>query len=98
MLTDDVFKNRQEFDLATFDDRYLQTSPGVEVFKVKKGEKVSTFKQELMEKYNLSPNGFRLWSVIYRSNETVRVDLPLTPAEESGSKLLIIIIILFNFK
>ncbi|CAO3609348.1 unnamed protein product [Cunninghamella echinulata] len=85
VLTDDLFKDRQEFDFATFDDRNLQTSPGVEVFRVKKGEKVSAFKQELMDKYKLNPNNIRLWSLIHRSNETVRVDQPLTSAEENGT-------------
>lgn len=86
MITDETFKDSQEFDLATFDDRAIQTSPGVDVFKVLKTGTVASFKDKLVDHYKLEKDKVRLWNVIYRTNETVRVDQPFTPNEEQDSK------------
>ena len=72
--------------MAVFDDRNLEASPNVDIFKALKTEKISTFKQQLVEHYNLEPERFRLWSILYRQNKTVRVDQPLTSADERLSK------------
>ncbi|GAA5807685.1 hypothetical protein MFLAVUS_001059 [Mucor flavus] len=82
VVTDNSFKDYQGFNLAVFDDRYLEASAGVDIFKALKTEKVSTFKQQLMDHYKLEPERFRLWSILYRQNKTVRVDQPLTSADE----------------
>ncbi|KAI8086603.1 uncharacterized protein BX664DRAFT_299394 [Halteromyces radiatus] len=85
VLTDELFEDRQEFDLATFDDRLLQASPGVEIFKVLKSDTIASFKDTLVKHYKLDKDKVRLWNVIYRTNETVRVDQPFTPDEERGT-------------
>lgn len=86
MITDETFRNRQEFDLATFDDRALQATPGVDIFKVLKNDTVATFKGKLADHYKFAEDKIRLWSVIYRTNETVRIDQPITATEELDSK------------
>ncbi|CAO3594348.1 unnamed protein product [Absidia cylindrospora] len=85
VITDETFKNRQEFDLATFDDRAIQTTPGVDVFKVRKTDTVAAFKDKLVDHYKLDKDRVRLWNVIYRTNETVRIDQPFTPSEEQDT-------------
>ncbi|KAG0181285.1 hypothetical protein DFQ29_008812 [Apophysomyces sp. BC1021] len=82
VVTNESFKTRQEFDLAVFDDKNLETSTGVDVFKVLKSEKVVNFKQSLAEHFKLEPEKFRLWSILYRANKTIRVDSPLSPTDE----------------
>ncbi|KAI8384621.1 uncharacterized protein BYT42DRAFT_493907 [Radiomyces spectabilis] len=85
VVTDATFANRQEFDIAMFDDRRLETSPEVDIFKVPRTEKIVVFKQKIIEHYKINPEKFRLWTIAYRSNETARVDRPLTPTEERMS-------------
>ncbi|CAO3657616.1 unnamed protein product [Mucor hiemalis] len=82
VVTDQSFEDYQGFNLAIFDDRFLEVSPHVQVFKAPKTEKISAFKQQLVDHYKLSPDRFRLWSILYRKNKTVRVDQPLDAAEE----------------
>jgi ubiquitin carboxyl-terminal hydrolase 7 len=87
VVTDDSFKDYQGFNLAVFDDRYLEVSPHVDVFKAPKTDKISAFKQKIVEHYKLEPEKFRLWSILYRQNKTVRVDQALSLADERQSKL-----------
>ncbi|EIE78675.1 hypothetical protein RO3G_03379 [Rhizopus delemar RA 99-880] len=82
VVTDDSFKDYQGFNLAIFDDRYLEVSPHVDVFKAPKTEKITEFKKQLMEHYNLEANAFRLWSVHGRQNKTTRVGQFLNSNEE----------------
>ncbi|CAO0793297.1 unnamed protein product [Mucor circinelloides] len=82
VVTDESFQDYQGFNLAVFDDRYLEVSPHVQVFKAPKTEKISAFKQQLVDHYKLEPERFRLWSILYRQNKTVRVDQVLSPADE----------------
>ncbi|KAI8330654.1 hypothetical protein EDC96DRAFT_452112 [Choanephora cucurbitarum] len=85
VVTDESFTDYQGFNLAVFDDRYLEVSPHVDVFKTPKTEKISVLKQQLMDHYHLEPNQFRLWSILFRQNKTVRVDHTLTPADERST-------------
>lgn len=85
-MTDDSFKEYQGFNLAAFDDRYLEASDNVDIFKALKTEKISAFKQQLIDHYKVEPERFRLWSILYRQNKTVRVDQPLSLADERTSK------------
>ncbi|KAI7858609.1 hypothetical protein BDC45DRAFT_498727 [Circinella umbellata] len=84
VVTDSSFKERQEFDMAMFDDKNYQVTPGVHVLKVLKTEKIISVKQQLAEHFNLNNNNskFRLWTIVQRTNKTVRVEAPLTPSEE----------------
>ncbi|KAI7896456.1 uncharacterized protein EV154DRAFT_239233 [Mucor mucedo] len=82
VVTDDSFKEYQGFNLAAFDDRYLEASDNVDIFKALKTEKISAFKQQLIDHYKVEPERFRLWSILYRQNKTVRVDQPLSLADE----------------
>lgn len=86
MITDSSFANRQEFDLAVFDDKNLETTPGVSIFKVAKNDKVSNLKQAIIDHYRLQNEKFRLWTIVHRTNKTVRVDQPVTPADEKSCK------------
>ncbi|KAI8347676.1 hypothetical protein BD560DRAFT_493139 [Blakeslea trispora] len=85
IVTDESFTDYQGFSLAVFDDHYLEVSPHVDVFKTPKNDKVSALKQQLMDHYHFAPNQFRLWSILYRQNRTVRVDHLLTPADERST-------------
>ncbi|CDH50856.1 cysteine proteinase [Lichtheimia corymbifera JMRC:FSU:9682] len=85
VITDSSFANRQEFDLAVFDDKNLETTPGVSIFKVAKNDKVSNLKQAIIDHYRLQNEKFRLWTIVHRTNKTVRVDQPVTPADEKSS-------------
>lgn len=75
--------------MAIFDDRYLEVSPHVDVFKAPKTEKITEFKKQLMEHYNLEANAFRLWSVHGRQNKTTRVGQFLNSNEEKLSKPMV---------
>ncbi|KAI8640264.1 hypothetical protein BD408DRAFT_348306 [Parasitella parasitica] len=88
VVTDESLCDYQGFNLAVFDDRYLEASPHVQVFKALKTEKISTFKQQLVDHYKLDPDRFRLWTILYRQNTTVRVDHVVSPVDERQSKSL----------
>lgn len=87
-MTNDSFKEYQGFNLAAFDDRYLEASDNVDIFKALKTEKISSFKQQLVDYYKVEPEKFRLWTILYRQNKTVRVDQPLSVPNERMSKFL----------
>lgn len=86
VITDNSLKDYQGFNLAVFDDRYLEVSPHVEVFKAPKIEKVSEFKKQLMDHYKLEANQLRLWYIQTRQNKTNRVTQCLTSAEDKLRK------------
>lgn len=88
IVTDKSFEEYQGFDLAVFDDRYMEVSPAVDIIKVPKMDKVSNFKLTLADHYKLKPDQFRLWSILYRQNRTVRVDHVLTANDDRQSKTL----------
>ncbi|KAI8886846.1 cysteine proteinase [Backusella circina FSU 941] len=86
VVTDDSFNNYQGFNLGLIDDKMQEVSPGIEIFKALKTEKVSAFKQQLAEHYKIEPDRFRLWTLTYRHNNALlRVDKPLQSAEERVS-------------
>jgi ubiquitin carboxyl-terminal hydrolase 7 len=85
VVTDDSFKDYQGFNLAIFDERYLEVSPHVDVFKAPKTDKISAFKQQIVDHYKIELERFRLWSVLYRQNGTIRVDQALSSADERQS-------------
>ncbi|KAI8877977.1 cysteine proteinase [Backusella circina FSU 941] len=82
VVNDKSFNDYQGFDIGVFDDRGLEVSPGVDIFKALKTEKLSTFKQNLMEHYKMEADQFRLWTILYRQNKTIRVDQPLSIQED----------------
>lgn len=82
VVTNDSFKQYQGFNLVKFDDRYMEVSEGVDIFKVPKVDKISTLKEQLVNHYQLEPDNFRLWSFIHRQNKLLRVDDLLTAADE----------------
>ncbi|KAI8991002.1 hypothetical protein BDF20DRAFT_903898 [Mycotypha africana] len=85
VITDKAFEDYQGFNLAVFDDRSIEASPRVDIFKEPKTEKISAFKEKLMAHYQLEPDTFRLWNIVYRQNKTIRIDQLLTAAEEKQS-------------
>lgn len=86
MVTDSSFADRQEFDLAAFDDKNLECSEGVTVFKVLKSDKIGSLRPALIERFGLQNEKFRLWTVVNRSNKTIRVEQPLTATDEKQCK------------
>ena len=90
VVTDRSFREHQDFDLAMFDDKKYDVTPDVHVLKVPKTEKIINIKQQLAEHFNLNNNNskFRLWTIVQRTNKTVRVEAPLTPSDEKQSKCL----------
>lgn len=69
-----------------FDDKNLECTSGVAIFKVLKTDKIASLKQEIVEHFKLQNEKFRLWMIMPRSNKTVRVDQPLTATDEKQSK------------
>ncbi|KAI9319606.1 hypothetical protein BX666DRAFT_1914369 [Dichotomocladium elegans] len=82
VITDSVFKDRQEFDLAVFDDKNLDATSEAAIFKISKNDKVIALKQSIMQHYNLQPGKFRLWTIVVRANKTVRIDKLLSAPDE----------------
>ncbi|CAO3694083.1 unnamed protein product [Rhizopus stolonifer] len=85
VVTDDSFKDYQGFNLAVFDDRYLEVSSHVDVFKSPKTEKIADFKKQLTEHYKLETSQFRLWSIQGIQNKTTRVGHLLNATDENLS-------------
>ncbi|ORX43087.1 cysteine proteinase [Hesseltinella vesiculosa] len=85
IITDESFKDWQRFDLTVFDDRALTTAPGIQVLKMLKTDTVSAFKDQVSKHYNLDKSQFRLWSIVCRANETLRVDKILTAGDDNIS-------------
>ncbi|KAI7870464.1 hypothetical protein BDF14DRAFT_1774466 [Spinellus fusiger] len=81
VMNDSTFSKRQEFDLATLDDKNNALSPGVEEFKLLKTETISALKQQIIAHYHLEPDKFRLWTLC-RNNKILRVDQVIGPADE----------------
>jgi ubiquitin carboxyl-terminal hydrolase 7 len=101
VVTDDSFKDYQGYNLGLVDDSMEEVSPGIDILKALKTQKISAFKQQLAEHYKLEPEQFRLWALAYRANESLRVDKPLQSAEDRVCKVfffILFILVLFLLK
>ncbi|KAI9264786.1 hypothetical protein BY458DRAFT_587512 [Sporodiniella umbellata] len=85
VVTDSSFKEYQGFNLAIFDDRYLEVSANVDVLKAPKTEKLVDFKQQIAEYYKLELKDFRLWLIQGHQSQQARVTRALAPTEESST-------------
>ncbi|WFD08090.1 ubiquitinyl hydrolase 1 [Malassezia vespertilionis] len=73
VVTEDIFRHHQGFDLAAFDDR---TGKGeVPCFRVLKYEAFLHFKRRLAQQYGLPEDMFRVWVLVNRQNKTIRPDM-----------------------
>lgn len=73
VVTEDIFRTHQGFDLATFDDRALQPTE-LPTFRMLKNEPFVNFKSRLAMQYGLPEQSVRLWVLVNRQNKTVRPD------------------------
>jgi ubiquitin carboxyl-terminal hydrolase 7 len=92
VVTDDSFKDYQGYNLGLVDDSMEEVSPGIDILKALKTQKISAFKQQLAEHYKLEPEQFRLWALAYRANQSLRVDKPLQSAEDRVCKVFFLFI------
>lgn len=73
--------------MAVFDDRYLEVSSHVDVFKSPKTEKIADFKKQLTKHYKLETSQFRLWSIQGIQNKITRVSHLLNATDENLCKV-----------
>ncbi|KAJ3378421.1 hypothetical protein HDU84_007571 [Entophlyctis sp. JEL0112] len=70
------------FDLCNFDNKDLPLSPSTTV-RVKKDERLATFKEHLAETLGVAKNKVKVWSIMQRQNRTSRVDKQITEDDKS---------------
>lgn len=85
VITDDVFRKHQGFDLASFDDRHNPASQVI-AMRVAKNRPFVDFKAELCSTYNLHSEDVRLWVLVNRQNKTVRPDAVVPEDDRTLSK------------
>jgi len=73
IVTEDLFRTHQGFDLATFDDR-IGCPTDLPTFRVLKNEPFVSFKARLANHFELPEQLVRLWVLVNRQNKTVRPD------------------------
>lgn len=73
IVTEDIFRAHQGFDLATFDDRMGRPTE-LPAFRVLKNEPFVSFKARLAQHFDLPDQLIRLWVLVNRQNKTVRPD------------------------
>ncbi|KAJ3199966.1 hypothetical protein HDU82_009297 [Entophlyctis luteolus] len=70
------------FDLCNFDNKDLPLSPSTTV-RVKKDERLATFKEHLAETLGVAKNKVKVWSIMQRQNRTSRVDKQITEDDKT---------------
>ncbi|WFD43786.1 ubiquitinyl hydrolase 1 [Malassezia psittaci] len=73
IVTEDIFRTHQGFDLATFDDRVAKPTE-LPTFRVLKSESFVHFKARLAQQFDLPEQAIRVWVLVNRQNKTVRPD------------------------
>lgn len=73
VVTEELFRAHQGFDLATFDDRIAKPTE-LPAFRVLKNEPFVHFKARLAQLFDLPDAAVRLWVLVNRQNKTVRPD------------------------
>ena len=86
VITDDVFRKHQGFDLATFDDRH-QPASQVSSFKCPKNRNYVDFKRDMCENFKLNGEEVRFWVLVNRQNKTVRPDAIVPEDDPTLSEL-----------
>ncbi|KAG0235795.1 hypothetical protein BGX31_004161 [Mortierella sp. GBA43] len=75
VISDEDFKTHDGFDL-------FSPRPGSgNLFKVRKQDTFLSFKQMVAEKYGISEEEIRLWTLVKRQNETIRTDTPVPESD-----------------
>ncbi|KAI9103187.1 cysteine proteinase [Phlyctochytrium arcticum] len=77
VLTDDQIARHVGFDLWNFND---VTAP-ISSFKVPKQDTFAAFKDHLAQKLGVTPEKFRVWTLVGRQNRTIRPDAPIPDAD-----------------
>ncbi|KAF8937723.1 hypothetical protein BGZ58_002267 [Dissophora ornata] len=84
VVSDDDFKAHNGFDL------YNPLSPTAgKVFKVRKEDPFSTFRQVVAESYGIPENQLRLWTLVKRQNDTVRAELAIPDSDLKSTMELV---------
>ncbi|WFD31159.1 ubiquitinyl hydrolase 1 [Malassezia sp. CBS 17886] len=73
IITEDIFRAHQGFDLVTFDDRIAKPTE-LPSFRVLKNESFVNFKARLAQHFDIPEQFMRLWVMVNRQNKTVRPD------------------------
>lgn len=73
VVTEELIRQHQGFDLATFDDRMGRPTE-LPTFRVLKNEPFVSFKTRLAQHFNVPDHLMRLWVLVNRQNKTVRPD------------------------
>ncbi|RUP51143.1 hypothetical protein BC936DRAFT_149693 [Jimgerdemannia flammicorona] len=87
IVTDEIFKVHQGYDLANFDDKTKQSE--IPSFRVKKDESFAVFRLLVADHFQIPVNRFRLWILIKRQNRTVRPYKPIPETEAKSSMIAI---------
>lgn len=82
VVTDDTFARHEGFDLATLGEKKWPQSD-LPTFCVPKQETYGTFKSRVAVHFKLPNNIVRLWVLVRRVNETVRLDTPIPENDPS---------------
>jgi len=73
IITEDIFRMHQGFDLVSFDDR-MGRPTDLPTFRVLKNEPFVSFKARLASHFEVPDQLMRLWVLVNRQNKTVRPD------------------------
>ncbi|KAL1410390.1 ubiquitin-specific protease ubp15 [Vanrija albida] len=77
VITDEIFRDHEGFDLASFDDKNLPATE-LPTFRVLKNETFARFKERIAQYFKIPERDFRLWVLVNRQNKTIRPDVPIT--------------------
>ncbi|GAA6033904.1 hypothetical protein NBRC10512_001767 [Rhodotorula toruloides] len=77
VITEETFRQHQGFDLATFDDRTMPSTP-LPSYRVAKQQPYLDFRAQVAKDHGYDPNGVRLWVLVNRQNKTIRPDTPIS--------------------
>jgi ubiquitin carboxyl-terminal hydrolase 7 len=82
VISDEDFRTHDGCDL------YNPRSNSGKLFKVRKQDTFSTFRQNVAESYGVTEDEIRLWTLVKRQNETIRTDTPVPESDWKESKSL----------
>ncbi|CAG8472795.1 3742_t:CDS:10, partial [Cetraspora pellucida] len=75
VVTEEIFKNHQGFDLVNFDNQYACSE--ISQFKVLKEDTYGAFKKMVAENFRIPADQIRFWILVSRLNKTIRLDFPI---------------------
>ncbi|KAF9363780.1 hypothetical protein BGX34_003328 [Mortierella sp. NVP85] len=75
VISDEDFRTHDGCDL------YNPRSNSGKLFKVRKQDTFSTFRQSVADSYGVTEDEIRLWTLVKRQNETIRTDTPVPESD-----------------